>query len=709
MRILIVEDDAILSDVLSRSLNEQRYVVDIAEDGQMGLESSQLTPYDLILMDVELPKLDGVTLCQKLRSQGCSTPILLMTAKEATRDRIRGLDAGADDYLIKPLDLGELQARVRALLRRGSGVATPVLEVGQLQLDPSTCQVTYAGQPLSLTPKEYSLLELFLRNAKRVFSRGDIIEHLWTFDEPPQEESVKSHIKGLRQKLKTVGAADWIENVYGLGYRLKEGIEKLEATQSEAPPAIESEPQPQHTELDREITSSVEQQYNQAVEQLWKQHEDLMLQRVELLRQAKHAIETQTLSVEIRRAAEQAAHKLAGVLGMFDRQEGTQIARQIEHLLEGETSLLPAQEQDVRSLIQALSDSFDLEKSQSNSPAPPILLDHKTADGEIAATTTLPPLATEPEIKVNTLEPAAIPPPSALQSWNILAIDDDPIVLAMLKQLLEPWGMRVTGLDNPLQFWAVLPSMMPDLLILDVEMPQISGIALCQAVRANPNWQGIPVIFLTAHQEVSTIQQIFAAGADDYVTKPVVGQELLTRITTRLERIRLLQTLSVKDPVTGLMNQSESSRLIVQLLDQAREHPVCLITLTITELRRINIQYGHEIGNQVLQQWGRLLQASFRNQEVLGYWGHGEFVIGISNMTKQAVQDHLSDLLKILRQQVFTVIHHGASERHEAIRFQAICNFAVVEYPCDGLTLQSLYQAASLILDQRSVNERGFS
>ena len=160
------------------SLTNQHYAVDIASDGQTGWDFAQSANYDLILMDVGLPRLDGITLCKRLRSEGCSTPILLMTAKDASSDRIRGLDAGADDYLSKPLNLGELQARVRALLRRGEVLPSSVLQIGELRLDSSSAQVSYQEQPLKLTPKEYSLLELFLRNPLRVFSRGQLVDHL---------------------------------------------------------------------------------------------------------------------------------------------------------------------------------------------------------------------------------------------------------------------------------------------------------------------------------------------------------------------------------------------------------------------------------------------------------------------------------------------------------------------------------------------------
>lgn len=223
MRILLVEDDIRLAETLAEALTDQRYVVDIATDGEAGWHQSKLLDYDLMLLDVMLPELDGISLCQRLRTHGYSLPILMLTACDTIHDEVAGLDAGADDYVVKPVDLQKLFARIRALLRRGSLTASPVLEWGNLYLNPSTCEVGYGQIPIHLTPKEYALLELLLRNGRRVLSRSVMIEHVWSLESPPEEHTVKVHIRGLRQKLKAAGASeDLIETVHSMGYRLNQ-------------------------------------------------------------------------------------------------------------------------------------------------------------------------------------------------------------------------------------------------------------------------------------------------------------------------------------------------------------------------------------------------------------------------------------------------------------------------------------------------------
>ncbi len=222
MRILLVEDDENLAEIVSDFLHKQRYVVDVAIDGELGWSFITTYTYDLILLDVMLPKLDGMSLCRQIRRAGHQMPVLLLTAKQTSDDKVTGLDVGADDYLVKPFDLQELGARIRALLRRGNSALAPLLTWRELCLDPSSCVVTYDGKSLNLSGKEYSLLELFMRNARRVLNRNTIIDHLWAGEDVPMEDTVKAHIKGLRRKFRAVGApVDLVENIYGLGYRLK--------------------------------------------------------------------------------------------------------------------------------------------------------------------------------------------------------------------------------------------------------------------------------------------------------------------------------------------------------------------------------------------------------------------------------------------------------------------------------------------------------
>ncbi|NES22652.1 MAG: response regulator transcription factor [Symploca sp. SIO3E6] len=223
MRILLVEDNTPLAEGLADAIAAQLYIVDIVGDGEAAWEQIKTVEYDLILLDLMLPKLDGISLCKRLRSQGMETPVLMLTARDTSMDKVTGLDVGADDYMVKPFDLPELLARIRALLRRGNFASSPILVWGSLRLDPSSYQVSFKEHLLHLTPKEYSILELLMRNGQRVLSRNLIIEHIWSVDNAPVESTVKVHIKSLRHKLKAAGAPnDLIQTVRGIGYCLKQ-------------------------------------------------------------------------------------------------------------------------------------------------------------------------------------------------------------------------------------------------------------------------------------------------------------------------------------------------------------------------------------------------------------------------------------------------------------------------------------------------------
>lgn len=221
MRILLVEDDPNIAGFIKKGLREEHYAVDLAPDGEEGLLMAQAAPYDLLILDIMLPKLDGVTVCRRLRADRNPTPILLLTARDAVEDKVVGLDAGADDYLAKPFAFPELLARVRALLRRGSAPQPARLKVADLELDPVAHRVWRAGKEITLTGKEYALLEYLLRNANRVLTRTAIIEHVWDIHFDAMTNIVDVHIRALRAKIDRDFSSPLIHTVRGVGYVLK--------------------------------------------------------------------------------------------------------------------------------------------------------------------------------------------------------------------------------------------------------------------------------------------------------------------------------------------------------------------------------------------------------------------------------------------------------------------------------------------------------
>jgi len=221
MRILVVDDDRRLCAVVKRGLLEEAYAVDVAYDGEEGEYLAEVNPYDLIILDIMLPKKDGLEVCRELRAKGINTPILMLTAKDAVEDRVRGLDTGADDYLIKPFAFSELLARVRALLRREALSKSPELKVGDLTLNTLTRQAWRGNRSIELTTKEYTILEYLMRHPNAVITRTMIEEHAWDYDFDSLSNLVDVYIRRLRRKIDNEGEESLIQTVRGAGYRLR--------------------------------------------------------------------------------------------------------------------------------------------------------------------------------------------------------------------------------------------------------------------------------------------------------------------------------------------------------------------------------------------------------------------------------------------------------------------------------------------------------
>ena len=220
MRVLVVEDDARMADMLERGLREQGYAVDVARDGERALYQAAVNEYDALVLDVSLPRRDGLSVAQQLRAKGSRVPVLMLTARDSVRDRVAGLDAGADDYLTKPFELEELFARLRALLRRMPELLPSEIRIADLVIDTRSQAVTRAGKSIALTTKEYAMLEFLARNAGRVVGRAELTDHVWDEHHDPFSNALEVYVNRVRKKIDRPGATPLIHTHRGAGYRL---------------------------------------------------------------------------------------------------------------------------------------------------------------------------------------------------------------------------------------------------------------------------------------------------------------------------------------------------------------------------------------------------------------------------------------------------------------------------------------------------------
>lgn len=632
MKILLVEDDLHSAAILLQLLAGSPYAIDAVADAKTAWQYVETYDYDLIILDVILPDSDGIGLCAKLRNEGYTTPVLLLTAKDSTSDRVMGLEAGADDYVVKPYQFQELVARIRALLRRHHEGDTLIQEFvwDGLHLDLKTNNVTYNQKPLRLTQKEYGILEIFLRHPQQIFSRSALIDKVWSAGEFPSDEAVTTHIKGLRQKLKAAGLqTDPIETLYGLGYRLKAApVDISDSVQAPAEPVVSS-PLADKPVIDEDISPLDKARIQEVIAIMAQKLIASLPETIAMFRQVAIALGQDELSADLRYEGYMQAHRLIGSLGSLGFPEGSVIARQIEEMLHIDFPLIALDVDSLQKLITNLEQitcnpsptvftepnllpshtaysplpllliiddnvllaqaiqleaeswgmqvqtAFDLttarEKIAKEAPDV-ILLDIMFPDSTEKGLDLLDELS-QRETKIPTVMMTAtsglsarvgaarkggcsfIEKPASTEEIlktvsrilyqpcsdrsKVMIVDDDPNMLKILRQSLGNWDIEVVTVQNPHQFWQVLESTEPDLLILDLIMPDYSGIDLCKAVRTDSLWHDLPIVFLSAQSDRETIRQLFIAGADDYLSKPVAESDLYTRILSRLERGRL--------------------------------------------------------------------------------------------------------------------------------------------------------------------------
>jgi diguanylate cyclase (GGDEF)-like protein len=271
---------------------------------------------------------------------------------------------------------------------------------------------------------------------------------------------------------------------------------------------------------------------------------------------------------------------------------------------------------------------------------------------------------------------------------RVLALDDDQIVLSSIASLLGAAGLEVSTTTDPARFWEELELRPPDLVMLDYDMPEVEGPEVCRALRNDPRWEALPVLFLTSRTDPDSVRRVFDAGADDYVSKPFVGPELIGRIANRLDRVRMMRTLADTDPLTGLANRRRSQEMLGTLCAMARrfDQPLCLALLDVDDFKTINDTGGHATGDEVLRALGALLTRTFRAEDVAARWGGDEFVIGMYGMAGVDGRERLGRFLEELR---------GAPI---ADGVEVTMSAGLAQFPDDGAELDSLYRAADAAL-----------
>jgi diguanylate cyclase (GGDEF)-like protein len=273
-----------------------------------------------------------------------------------------------------------------------------------------------------------------------------------------------------------------------------------------------------------------------------------------------------------------------------------------------------------------------------------------------------------------------------LTATRVLVVDDDPVVLDTVRAVLNP-HLEVFTLADPLRFWETLEEVEPELLVLDVDMPDVNGLELCRTVRNDPRWGGIAVIFATAATDVETVELAFGAGADDYIAKPIVGPELLARVSNRLERVRLYRAQAETDGLTGLSNRVTSEGGLEQLaaLSQRFSEPLSVVMLDLDRFKHVNDNHGHAAGDRVLRRVGEYLRREFRGNDVVGRWGGEEFIVGMYGMTRANAVRRLTDMQARFSREEFP---------DEGDMFHVSFSAGVAEYPLDGSDTDAVCRAA---------------
>ncbi|MEM9568956.1 MAG: response regulator, partial [Cyanobacteria bacterium P01_E01_bin.34] len=533
MKILLVENDSYLAERLETALSKENYVVDLAQTASEAEGFVDTLEYDLVLTEVARPRIDGIRLCKQLRSQGKHMPIMLLTDEGDAERQLAGLDAGADDYVVSPCDFSELMARIRALLRRGNAALMEVLEWRSLALDTGSCEVTYDGFSIGLTRKEYGILELFMRNTRRIYSQSALLDLLWSFEEPPGENTVRAHIKSLRQKLKRAGVpTDFIETVYGMGYRLRQPPEGELAIVSQAsgPLTLVSAQAPVSPSLTEAAPATPEDaaDYSECLDpelaDIWEQAQGHIQERLGTIERAIAAIKSQTLSPQQRQEAHREAHTLVGSLGALGLPHSSRIIRIVQQCLRPD---LPLDSSTIERLEQAFA---QLTTVLSQLVMEPINGVGSADTGDTAPSTFL---SVRPRPASLDLEEDG---DTASKSYQLLVVDDDVDLAALISLEASTWGIQAHTAISVDKARQAIDQHPPDVVLLDLGFPDStdSGFTLLEEL-ATENTD-IPVVVFTASEDFATRVKVARLGGQAFLQKPVLPRQVLEAVSQILDQ-----------------------------------------------------------------------------------------------------------------------------------------------------------------------------
>ena len=691
MQFLLIEDDEVLIELLTVELEKQSYGVVVARNGLAGKRMAESTVYDLILLDVGLPGMNGIKVCQELRQAGNFVPIILLTARSSKTDKLLGLEVGASDYVVKPIDFEVLMTRIQAVLSREER------------------SLRYYNQPTfeaSDTAFTAELAQIWERTKDTTFNRiEELLEILQSLEKGELDETTRERMQRNTHKLAgslgTFGFAEGSTIAQSLQYifiqvqdakscleQARPLILKLQQVvmatdQSLVAQSVKNTPtigSPPMVSVPNSYTSrNLPQPFqitNDKVQRLSLKNSDYIL-----------------LADGDRSFTQALYHEASSWKLEFKTvHNAMELCRTLERSLPKVLVLNLA-------VVRQLNDWQELQRILKRSSEHPALVILSEQEGlvnrlkgmRLNADVFLQKPATSSQVF------AAVARAIGSQEDHpvkVLVVDDDIHITELLKELLSKVNFQVNVLNEPLDFWEYLGNIQPDLLILDVTMPSLDGLTLCHMIRRDFQWSWLPILFLTGHDNVKTLEEAFATGADDFITKPINPEGFIERVVNRWQRSQLYRNQMDTDFLTGIANRNGGSRSFSHLLQLARQsqQPFSLAVLDLDHFKQLNDRFGHEEGDLVLRQFGEFLKKHCRAGDMLARWGGEEFIIGMLGLSREGGAKRMNEIREEWHTLEF-ISTQGDS-------FRVTFSGGVAQYPLDGSDFQVLYRTADAALYQ---------